>query len=90
MSQSQLDQMSAFGQAPTNLSSQQNLNPKMIKESCSTEDIPQHDSSQESIDEVHHGHHHIHQNVIVSVSFFFEFLLFFAQLEILYQNVALF
>ncbi|KAJ6640820.1 Protein tramtrack, beta isoform, partial [Pseudolycoriella hygida] len=65
MSQTQMDQMTAFGPAPTNLSSQHNLaNPKMMKESLSTEDIPQHDSSQESIDEVHHGHHHIHQTII--------------------------
>ncbi len=38
-----------------------------MKESLSTEDIPQHDSSQESIEEVHHGHHHIHQNIIVNI-----------------------
>lgn len=72
MSQSQMDQMTAFGPAPTNLSSQHSLsNPKMMKESLSTEDIPQHDSSQESIEEVHHGHHHIHQNIIVN-NFFYE------------------
>lgn len=75
MTQSQMDQMSAFNQAPTNLSAQQQqaLNStKIMKESCSGDEMPQHDSSQESIEEVHqqqqHHHHQIHQHVIVSLA----------------------
>lgn len=73
MTQSQIDQMTAFGQAPTNLSAQQQAlnSTKIMKESCSGDEMPQHDSSQESIEEVHqqqqqqHHHHQIHQHVIV-------------------------
>lgn len=82
MSQSQMEQMSAFGSTPTNLSSQNLTNPKILKDSCSGEDPPQHDSSQESLEGVHHGgaggsgHHHIHQNiVIVSYMVFVAFLI---------------
>lgn len=61
-------QLDPFGvPLPTNLS--QNVNhAKIIKESISTETTPplQHDSSQESVDDVSHQHH-IHQ--IVSTNY---------------------